>query len=229
MRGLLTQVLTAASLAGTAQAAPWVRDDDGWYARALVAHDDLNGAEGWRADLYGEYGLADNWTVTVKSEAVRYANSAEFDRESWRLTLRRELLNVGNWTLGAEAGAIQGSTTTGLDSCTGLGFEARTGLGYSGEVKGQKFYTFADVAYIEQESGCTRRRAEIGYGSDLTDRIFLSQQVWIEEGDRSASSIKLENQIGIHFDKVDVSLGYREEVGGEFEETAILVAVVARR
>lgn len=41
MRGLITQIFRAASLAGFAEAAPWVRVGDGW-----------------RGDLYGEYGLA---------------------------------------------------------------------------------------------------------------------------------------------------------------------------
>jgi hypothetical protein len=41
MRGLITQIFTAASLAGFAEAAPWVRVGDGW-----------------RGDLYGQYGFA---------------------------------------------------------------------------------------------------------------------------------------------------------------------------
>jgi len=45
----------------------------------------------------------------------------------------------------------------------------------------------------------------------------------------SARSIKTESQIGVHLGRVDVSLGYREEIGGAFEETAVLIAVVMRR
>jgi hypothetical protein len=41
--------------------------------------------------------------------------------------------------------------------------------------------------------------------------------------------IKIENQLGVHFYKVDVSPGYREELGGQFDEPAVLIAVVARR
>lgn len=229
MRGLFTQLFTFASLAGAGHAAPWVRDDDGWYARALVAQDELNGAEGWRVDLYGEYGLNDLWTVTAKSEAVTYPGGEEFDREAFRLTLRRQLLKRGNWVVGAEAGPIQGSSTTGLGSCDGFGFEARGGVGYSGAVKGRDFYLFADAVHLELEDGCARDRIEVGYGSDLTERVFLTQQFWLESGDRSARSMKVENQLGVHFGAVDVSLGYRQEIGGEFEESAILVALVARK
>jgi hypothetical protein len=230
MRGLFVQIFTAVSVAGAAEAAPWVREDGGWYARTLVAHDTLDGAEGWRGDVYGEYGLNDRWTLTAKAEAVTYPDFEAFDREAYRLTLRRKVLDYGKWTVGVEAGPVFGSTATGFAGCKGLGFETRGGLGYSGQTKqGRSIYAFADAAYIRQEDGCERTRAEIGYGSDLSDRIFLTQQLWIEQGNQSANSLKTENQIGVHFDKFDLSFGYREELGGEFEETAVLVALVARR
>jgi len=229
MRGLFTQIRTFASMAGAAQAAPWTQDQGGWYGRALVAKDTLDGAEGWRADVYGEYGLADNWTLTAKSEAVTYPDYGEFDREALRLSLRRQLFTHGNWTLGAEAAILEGGTATGLVSCEGFGADARARLGHSGHSKdGRPFYYFADAALIRQSAGCERWRAEIGYGPDLTDSVFLTQQIWIEEGNQSASSVKTESQIGVHFGPVDVSLGHREEIGGQFEETAVLIAVVAR-
>jgi hypothetical protein len=230
MRGLITQISIAASVAGLADAAPWVRDEGGWYGRALVARDTLGGAEGWRADGYAEYGLNDDWTLTAKAEAVTYPDFEAFDREAYRLTLRRHLFARGSWTAGVEAGPIYGSTATGLSLCEGAGFESRTGIGTSRVSKaGHPWYVFADAAYIAQGDACSRARAEIGYGADLSRRVFVTQQVWIEEGERTANSLKLENQIGLHFGAVDVSLGYREELGGEFEETAILIAVVARR
>ena len=229
MRGQVTHFLTAASLAATAEAAPWTQADGSWYGRALVARDTLNSAEGWRADLYAEYGLTGNLTLTAKSEAVTYQGFDAFDRDTLRLSLRRQLLQRGNWTLGAEAAVLDGSTSTGFTSCDGFGAEMRTGLGYSGKRKGRAFYAFGDVALIRQEQGCERWRAEFGYGSDLTEHIFLTQQIWFEEGNISARSVKTESQIGVHWGPADVSLGYREEIGGAFEETAVLVAVVMRR
>lgn len=230
MRGLIAQIMTAASLAGVAEAAPWVRGDGGWYARALIAQDTLDGAAGKRGDLYGEFGLSETWTVTGKIESVTYPDFEAFDRDAYRLTLRRKLLDHGKWTLGGEAGPVYGTTSTGFAGCRGFGFEARGGLGYSSQnEEGRSFYAFADAAQIWQEDGCQRTRAEFGYGSDLTKRIFLTQQLWVEKGNQSADSIKLENQIGVHFEKADVSLGYREELGGQFEETALLIAIVARR
>lgn len=229
MRGLISQIIIAASLAGTASAAPWVRDDDGWYARALVAQDTLGDAVGWRADVYGEYGLTEDWTLTAKSESVTYPDYEIFDRDAYRLTLRRKLLEVGHWTLGAEAGPVYGSTSTGFTDCGGFGFETRAGLGYSSAYKGRPYYLFADAAYLHQDGGCERTRVEIGYGSDISPRVFVTQQVWLEDGRATADSVKLENQIGVHLGALDVSLGYREEIGGQFDEHAVLVALVARR
>ena len=82
---------------------------------------------------------------------------------------------------------------------------------------------------LRQQGGCECWCAEIGYGADMTDRVFLTQQIWIEEGNQSASSIKTVSQFGVYFGAVDVLLGYREETGGQFEETAVLIAVVAPR
>jgi hypothetical protein len=147
-----------------------------------------------------------------------------------RLTLRRKLFTHKNWTAGAEVCPIYGSAVTGLSGCEGFGFETRGGLGYCGANKtGRKFYAFADAAYIRRDDGSERVRAEFGYGSDLTERLFLTQQPWLEEGNQSATSIKIENQLGVHFDKVDVSPGYREGLGGQFDEHAVLISVVARR
>lgn len=80
-----------------------------------------------------------------------------------------------------------------------------------------------------QEDGCERTRIETGYGQDLTERIFIGQQLWYEEGNQSACSVKTETQCGVHFQKFDLSFGYRQEIGGVFEESAVLVALVARR
>lgn len=234
MRGIISVILAGASAAGTAEAAPWVRDDGGWYARALAARDSLNGTEGLRFDLYGEYGVTDKITVTLKNEAVLYADAPAFDRDYWRLTVRRTLGSYKGWTAGAELGAFHGSTLNassgnGLFFCEGTGFEGRAGGGWSGVYAKRPFHAFADVAYVEQGAGCDRTRLELGFGQDLSDRIFVGQQLWIEDGDLSGRSVKTETQLGIRLGPADVSVGYREEIGGTFNENAVLVAIVARR
>ena len=233
MRGIISFILAGASASGVAEAAPWVREDGGWYTRALGARDSLNGVEGWRADLYGEYGVTDKITVTVKNEAVMYPDAAAFDRDYWRLTARRTLGSHKGWTAGVEAGAFHGSPLNASDGrdlifCEGTGFEARAGAGWSGTYRGKPLYAFVDASHLAQKDGCSRNRIEAGYGQDLTDRIFIGQQLWFEEGDLTGRSVKTETQLGVHFGRFDVSLGYREEIGGTFNENAVLIALVAR-
>ena len=229
MRGILSLLLAGASLSGVAEAAPWVREDGGWYARLLAAHDSLNGADGWRADLYGEYGLTPKLTVTVKSEAVTYPDFEAFDRSSARLTVRRTLASHKGWVVGAEAGPFFGSTTTGINTCDGGGFETRLGGGWSGVYRAHELYGFLDVVHLAQNDDCSRFRVETGYGQDITRHLFIGQQLWFEEGDVTGRSVKTETQLGVHLGRVDVSLGYREEIGGAFNENAVLIALVARR
>lgn len=234
MRGLILFFIAATGAGGIAEAGPWVRDDGGWYARALAARDSLNGEEGWRLDLYGEYGLTPKLTATLKNEAVIYPGAPAFDRDLWRLTVRRTLASHKGWTAAAEIGAFHGSTlngsaASGLVFCEGAGFEGRLGAGWSGSYRGRPLYTFVDVARLSQGDGCDRTRLEAGYGQDLTRNIFIGQQLWFEEAAISGQSVKTETQLGVHFGPVDVSLGYREEISGNFNENAVLIAVSARR
>lgn len=234
MRGIASIILAGASAAGTAEAAPWVREEGGWYARALGARDSLNGVEGWRADFYGEYGVTSKTTLTLKNEAVIYPDAPAFDQDQWRLTARRTLGSYKGWTAGAELGALHGATLNGTTGrgvfiCEGTGFEARLGGGWSGYYRAQSLYVFADAAHLSQGDRCNRTRIEAGYGQDLTDRVFIGQQFWFEEGEVTGRSVKTETQLGVHFGHVDVSLGYREEIGGAFNENAVLIAIVARR
>lgn len=231
MRGLGTYLIAGVSLAGAAEAAPWVREPGGWYTRALLANDTLDGASGWRTDLYAEYGLTPKLTLTAKSERVSFQDAAEFNRDAYRVTLRRELFAHRGWVAGAEFGPVHGSTVTGVGrACDGAGLETRLGAGWSGvSERGRGRYAFADLARITHADGCARNRMELGHGQDIGERFFLSQQLWLEEGNRSVRSVKTDTQFGIKINALDVSLGYREEIGGRYNERAVLVAVVARR
>lgn len=92
-----------------------------------------------------------------------------------------------------------------------------------------KLCAFGDVSYIRPEGDCYYRLFELGHGSDLTRRIFLTQQVWLQGGTSSADSIKAESQLGLHFSCFHLALGCGAEIGGWFDETAGLVILTARR
>ncbi len=230
MRGIGWLLLGAAGAAGTAEAGPWAQEPGSIYARGIVSTERLDGEDGRRGEIYGEYGLARNWSVTAKAEMVRYEGGGISDRDALRVSARRQLWSSDKgWALGAEAGLVYGSAVAGVFGCDGLGGEARMSVGRSGTVKGRNYFVFADVADIRHEDGCARQRAEFGYGSDIGPHLFTLQQVWLERGNQSADSIKFDSQIGYHFKSADLSLGYREESGGAYREHAVLVAVTLRR
>ena len=230
MRGIGWLVFGAVSAAGVAEAGPWAQAPGGIYARGIVSGERLDGEDGWRGDLYGEYGLPGRFTVTAKMESVRY-DGGTADADAYRMSVRHQFWsNSKGWAIGAEAAAIHGSALAGVFGCEGWGGEARVSVGRSGTTKkGHDYYFFGDAAWLSQEGGCDRQRVELGYGTDIGSNVFTTQQLWLEHGTSSADSVKSETQVGYHFPLADVSLGYREEFGGEFDEQAILLAVTLRR
>lgn len=230
MRGLGEILFGALAVAGSAEAGPWAQAPGGIYSRGVVSSEQLDGEDGWRGDIYGEYGLPGRFTLTGKVESVRYDGGTS-DADAYRVSVRHQLWSgAKGWAFGVEGAAIHGNALAGIYGCQGWGGEVRLSAGRSGTTrKGRNYYLFADAAWIRQEGGCDRQRIELGYGSDLGEHFFTTQQVWLEYGRRSADSIKTETQFGYHFPLADLSLGYREELGGEFDEQAILIAVTVRR
>ena len=170
------------------------------------------------------------WTLTGKAQAVRYDGGGVSDRDALRASLRRQLWSSkSGWALGAELGAVHGSAVAGVAGCDGWGGEARASVGRSGVYRDRSFYVFADAAHIAHEDGCTRNRFEAGYGADLSEHWFSEQQVWLEQGNQTADSAKLETRVGYHFKLADLSVGYRKEFGGDFTEQAWLVSLTVRR
>ena len=165
------------AVAGPASAGPWAQAPGGWYAEAKITEEELEGVRGNRVELYGEYGVAPDWTVTAKSEAVAYEIGSQFDKEFWRATLRRQLVSHKGWAVGVEGGLVHGSSLAGVFGCDGWGAEARLSGGLSGLRGGRNFYVFADAVAIRHEDGCVRQRAEFGYGVDIWQDFFISQQL----------------------------------------------------
>ncbi|MEZ5952732.1 MAG: hypothetical protein R3C13_00370 [Hyphomonas sp.] len=230
MRGIWIFILAGASAAGTAQAGPWAQPPGHIYVRSLVSAERLNQADGWRGDLYAEYGARSRWSLSGKLEAVRYDGESSGDRESYRVGLRRELWSgASGWSIGAELAALNGSALAGLRGCNGWGGEARLSAGRSGLNKGRPYYIFADVAAISHDDGCTRQRLDLGFGTDIGRRFFTMQQLWIENGNYTADSVKIDTQYGYHFRAFDLSIGYRHELGGEFKEHAVLAGITVRK
>ncbi len=225
-------VLTLAgfmAVPSVAYAGPWAQEPGGYYGRTLVAREVLDGGDAWRGDVYAERGLTETLTLMAKAEVVRFDQAGAQDQDAFRIAVRKQVFKKKGFAGAVEFGAVHGAVGTGARICESLGAEARASLGFSGTTtKGRQWYAFSDVAAIEHEGGCQRQRVELGYGADISAKLFIGQQVWLERGNFSADSIKTESSFGYHADWGDVSVGYRAEHGGQFEEQSYLIAITVR-
>ncbi len=173
-------------------------------------------------------GRPQNWTLTAKAEGVRYDGADYLDGDQYRLSVRRGLWSSKGWQIGAELGALHNTAQSSFAGCGGTGGEARIAGGITGVLNNQAYYAFADLGVVAFDTGCTRPRAEIGYGLDLTSRYFIGQQFWIERGNQGDPSNKYETMIGMHFERFDLALGYRDTFSTPYEEEAFVVTLVKR-
>ena len=199
-----------------ASAAPWVQPEESYYARTALSHESLEGNPGWRGDLYIEYGLTKTWTVTSKTETVRFSDAPLADGDGLQLNLRRELYRGPRLSVTAEIGALQGRAIVGNNGCDTPGIELRTGAGWSQKLFKQDAYFTGELVRREHEA-CARNRFEFGTGRKLSRSIWLSSQVWIERGTDGARSDKIKTELLWLNGRLDYAVGTRQETGCLFE------------
>ena len=226
MRGW-SVILVSVGFGPATNAAPWVQEQGALYSRLAVSSEEVNGLSATRTDVYGEYGLSDHWTITVKGEAVRFDDASDFDNESLRITARRALFSVSGFVGALEGGYIEGGSLSNQNSCETAGAEARANLGWSGQGRGLTTFTFAELAGRFHDD-CQRERAEFGLGQELSNNIWLISQAWFERGSDKATSDKVQTELLWRAGDIDLSIGYREELGGQFEEQSVFLAAVRR-
>ena len=211
-----------------ASASPWVRQESELYTRLAVSNHTVEGLDGVRYDSYAEYGLAGDWTVTLKYERLDFSRYSEYDRDGWRVTARRGY-DLGNGLVAAlEGGALSGDAIGGAAGCEALGAEARAAIGQSARIGGKAgldVFWFAEAAVRQHEDGCTRQRLELGFGQQIQKDVWVVTQAWLDEGDRNAASRKVQLEYLWKGSQFDISAGTVVEFGGEFEESALFVSL----
>ena len=175
MRGVVAALMGVA-FCEPALAGPWTRAGGEGYGRAAVASERVSGIDAVRFDGYGEYGLSDRWTLTVKAEQVRFPDNEDFTAEGFRATVRRGLYSRDGFVVAAEFGAVHGAAIGGVRGCDRLGGEARVSAGLSGSWVGTDWYVFADAASRVHAEGCWRDRLEVGGAQELAPNIYLTNQ-----------------------------------------------------
>ncbi|MEM6535529.1 MAG: hypothetical protein AAF613_07810 [Pseudomonadota bacterium] len=214
-------------LGPTANASPWVQNEGSLYSRLAVSSEEVNGLAATRTDIYGEYGLTDHWTITIKGEAVRFDDGSDFNNESLRITARRALFTVSGFVGALEGGYIEGGSLSNQNSCETVGLETRANLGWSGQAQGFTTFAFAEIAGRFHED-CERDRAEFGLGQEVSNNIWVISQAWFERGSDKAASDKVQTELLWRAGDIDLSVGYREEISGRFEEQSVFLAAVRR-
>lgn len=214
--------------AGSALAGPWSRAPGETYVRAALAAEWVEGLEARRYDLYAERGLAPGWTLTAKAERVTFAGQADFDRDGYRLTLRREIWSPGPARLALEGGVVGGGAIGGFGACADTGGEIRLSAGTSWTVKARDRFAFVDLVRREHPGACYRNRIEAGFGQSLGQslglRWSLVSQIWLERGSDDAVSDKVETLLQVDTRAGTVGLAWRQEFSGRFQERALVVS-----
>ena len=220
--------LLAGCVSLPAEAGPWVQPDGEGYGRFALSAERVEGLDAYRYDGYAEYGLTSKWTLTAKAEAIEFADASDFNAEGARLSLRRSLWQNDTLRVAAEVGAVHGAAIGGVRGCNRLGGEARISAGASGRWDGKDWFMFADVATRLHGEGCWRDRIEIGAGREISHNLFFTNQIWLERGSESSRSDKIETGFLYRMDQLDLSVAYRQEISGRFEEDGIVLAIARR-
>ena len=219
-------ILTAA--APVAVAGPWGQESGDLFARAAYSSEQIDGADAWRADLYGEFGVSENWTLIGKAEAVRFPGAAEFDASEARLVFQRRLLNQQNFVIAAGGGAVYGAAIGGVTGCETIGAEARASVGTSGSVAKRDWYASIDLSSRWHSDGCQRRKLDLVTGFDIGRNTVFSPQIYIEQSNRGADSVAVQLEWIYQGSQFDLTFGYKYENGDLFDQQATIIALSTR-
>lgn len=224
LKGLGTLIL-GATVPLPVMASPWVQPKGDTYARIAWAREEVQGLDASRLDIYAKRGLSDDWTLTAKAETLLFDEADDFNATGYRLTLRRGFRQDKPVKLAVEGGLVGGEAINGFNGCEGLGGELRLSAGGGWRVKESDHFAFVDVVRREHEDSCFRNRLELGIGQTFQREWQLITQFWLERGSGDARSDKSEISLVRKMDWADLTLAYRYEFSGRFDEQAVVIAL----
>jgi len=208
-----------------ASAGPWGQSDSEVFARAAMSSEQIDGADAWRADLYGEYGLSGKWTVIGKAEAVQFPGAREFDASEARVVAQRRLIDRGWLVVAAGGGVVYGAAIGGIDGCDTAGAEARTSVGTSGSLAERDWYASIDLSSRWHSDGCERQKQDFVFGMKSGKNSTVSPQLYLEQSNRGANSVAVQIEWIEHYKYFDFTVAQKFERGELFEQYATIIAV----
>lgn len=227
MRWAVTFLLSGVS-APCAIAGPWGQQDGDVFARAAYSNEQIDGADAWRADIYGEYGVSENWTLIGKAEAVQFPGADDFNASEARLVAQRKLFKGQSFVIAAGGGAVYGAAIGGAIGCDTVGAEARTSIGSGGLVAGRGWYASVDLSGRWHSGGCHRRKLDLVTGIDVGKNTVFSPQIYVEQSNRGADSMAVQVEWIYKNPQFDLTLGYKYENGDLFDQQATIIAISKR-
>jgi len=222
------QFLISSLVAPVAEAGPWGQEDGDVFARVAYSAEQIDGADAWRADAYGEYGLNENWTVIAKAESVQFPNAAEFNASEGRLIFQRQMLSNKYIVIAAGGGLVQGAAIGGVEGCDSLGGEVRASVGSSGAILNRDWYASVDYSDRWHSDGCQRTKMDIVTGFESGKNTIISPQIYFERSNRGAESVAVQMEWIRQTPWFDLTLGYKYESGELFEQQATIIGLSRR-
>ena len=223
MSFVLSGVVSPCAVAG-----PWGQEDGKIFARAAYSTEQIDGADAWRADLYGEFGLSENWTLIGKVESVQFPDAAEFDASEARLVIQRRLLNRSSFVLAAGGGPVYGAAVGGVVGCETIGAEARTSIGSVGRLGKRDWYASLDLSGRWHSDGCQRHKLDLVTGFEVGRNTVFSPQVYVEQSNRGADSVAVQLEWIYQTPQFDLTFAHKYENGNLFDQQATIIAISKR-
>lgn len=211
---------------GRANAGAWSPPAGVGQSITSVSKDEADFGDKWRAEDYFEYGFGAGWGLHFKAEAELattpgVAIRLDDAQSDYRIGVQKSFAIGERAAVAVQASALAGDALDGL-LCGGSGYEARALAGTSFSLLGRSGFVDVEAGYRSRGSQCERVVGEATLGFDLTDNWSVVAKTWGEEGD-DVRSQKVEAELYRSFGNFRLGLGYREEVGGRFEEKGVVV------
>lgn len=228
MRWVIQLALTTTVATPLAEAGPWGQVKGDAFARAAYSNEQIDGADAWRVDAYGEYGISSDWTLIAKAESVSFPNAAEFDASEARLVFQRRFIENKYITLAAGGGAVYGAAIGGAEGCDTWGGETRMSAGSSGKLGERDWYASIDLSSRWHSDGCQRNKLDLVAGYKARKNTIVSPQLYVERSNRGADSTAVQIEWIHQLEGFDLTFGYKYESGELFDQQATIIAISKR-
>lgn len=207
-----------------ANAGAWTQPKGEGYRATMLARERGDFGESWRHESYLEYGLTPKYTISGKLETLWRMDKQFSDRTAGELSLRRQIHRTDTSVISVQLGALLGEALEG-DVCEGEGGEVRLSYGRNISLGTKAGYVVVEAAH-RRRGACDRNKVDLAFGVDLSEKWNFQAKAFAETG--GGDSLKLDAMISRKMRESYLGIGVREEVGGNFNETSLIMSVWKR-